>query len=265
MKRFSFFWTCVCSLTMTLLLVPMVAVSSAAADGPSKNQELRVKLEQAYRILYTEGLAVDYTRGHITARSEDGMFYIKPYPAPFETVKADEMVGIDIDGNTIEGKGQVPSEKFIHLGIFRARKDVGSVIHIHPTYSIILSTVFKGSIVTVGQQAVHFTGNIPYYTDASLINSKAQGDDVARALGNNPVILMKNHGITVAGRTLEEAVFLAVSFEQSARDHLLASQFGNPSGMNLDAAKALHDQHILPSSVKGCWDYLVEKSKRYKF
>lgn len=259
MKRFTLFWTCVCSLIMVLMLLPIFAF---AADGPLKNQELRLKLEQAYHILYTEGLAVDYTRGHITVRSDDGLFYIKPYPSPFETVKAEEMVGIDIDGNNIDGKGQVPSEKFIHLGIFRARKDVGSVIHIHPTYSIILSTVFKGSIVTVGQQAVHFTGNIPYYTDASLINSKEQGDDVAKALGNNPVILMKNHGITVAGRTLEEAVFLAVSFEQSAKDHLLASLFGNPSGMDPKAAKILHDQHISPTSVKGCWDYLVGKSKR---
>ena len=262
MKGYRLFWACVCSLTMILPLVPMVAVPSAAADGPSKNQALRVKLEQAHRILHMEGLAVDYTRGHISARSEDGLFYMKPYDKAFELVKADEMAGIDIDGNLVDGKGWIPSEKFIHLEIFRARKDVGSVIHIHPDYSILLSTVFTGSIVTVSQHAVHFTGKIPFYTAGSLINTKEQGADVAKVLGNNSVILMKNHGITVAGRTIEEAVFLAISFEQAAKEHLFASLFGKPSGMNPDDAKKLHEMHITPQSVQGCWDYLVEKAKK---
>jgi len=120
-------------------------------------------------------------------------FYIKPFDKGFEWVKADEMAEIDIDGKLITGKGIIPGEKFIHLGVFRARKDVGSVIHVHPKYSIILSTVFAGSIVIVGQQSVHFTGQIPLYIDASLINTREQGDDVAKVMGTNPVLLMKNH------------------------------------------------------------------------
>lgn len=262
MKRFSVFWTCVCSLTMTLLLVPMVAVSSAAADGPSKNQELRVKLEQAHRILHMEGLAEDSTRGHITARSEDGLFYIKPWGSAFEWVKAAQMQGVDIDGNLIDGKGKMHSERVLHLEVFRARKDVGSVIHLHPNYSILLSTVFTGSIVTVGQQSVPFTGKIPFYTDPSLIQTKEQAIDVAKTMGNSPVVLMKNHGITVAGQNIEEAVVLAIHFEQAARDHLFASQFGKPSGMDLEYAKKLFKNNYSPQQIQMVWGYLLEKSKQ---
>ena len=138
----------------------MLPVSSSAADSPPKIQELRVKLEQAHRILSMEGLAEDSTRGHITARSEDGLFYIKPQGTAFEWVKADQMQGMDIDGNLVDGKGRMHGEKYLHLEVYRTRKDVGSVVHLHPTYSTILSTVFTGSIVTVGQQSVPFTGKM---------------------------------------------------------------------------------------------------------
>ena len=261
MKGYRLFSTCVFSLTMILLLVPMVPVSSAAADGLLKNQALRVKLEQAHRILQMEGLAEDSTRGHITARSEDGLFYIKPQGTAFEWVKADQMQGLDIDGNLVDGKGRVHGEKYLHLEVYRARKDVGSVVHVHPMYSTILSTVFTGSIVTVGQQSVPFTGKIPLYTDPSLVNTKEKGVALAKLMGNSAVLLMENHGITVAGQTIEEAVVLAIHFEHAARDHLFASQFGKPKGMNLEDAKTLYKNNYSPDAIQMIYGYFVEKYK----
>jgi L-fuculose-phosphate aldolase len=229
--------------------------------GPSKNQALRVTLEQAYRILSMEGLAEDSTRGHVTARGEGGLFYIKPQYTAFEWVKADQMQGLDIDGNLVDGTGRVHGEKFLHLEIFRTRKDVGSVIHLHPTYSTILSTVFTGSIVIVGQQSVPFTGKIPLYTDPSLVNTKEKGVALAKIIGNSSVLLMENHGITVAGQTIEEAVVLAIHFEHAARDHLFASQFGKPKGMNLEDAKTLHKGNYSPDAIQMMWGYFLEKFK----
>ena len=261
MKRFRLFATCVCSLTMMLLLVAMLPVSSSAADSPPKIQELRVKLEQAYRILSMEGLAEDSTRGHVSARGENGLFYIKPHGTAFEWVKGDQMQGLDIDGNLVDGKGRVHGEKYLHLEVFRARKDVGSVIHLHPTYSTILSTVFTGSIVVVGQQSVPFTGKIPLYTDPSLVNTKEKGVASAKLLGNSQVLLMENHGITVAGQTIEEAVVLAIHFEHAARDHLIAVQSGKPKGMNLEDAKTLHKNNYSPEQIQMVWGYFLEKFK----
>jgi ribulose-5-phosphate 4-epimerase/fuculose-1-phosphate aldolase len=229
--------------------------------GPSKNQALRVTLEQAYRILSMEGLAEDSTRGHVTARGEDGLFYIKPHGTAFEWVKADQMQGLDIDGNLVEGTGNVHGEKFLHLEVFRARKDVGSVIHLHPTYSTILSTVFTGSIVIVGQQSVPFTEKIPFYADPSLVKPKEKGTALAKTMGNSPVLLMANHGITVAGQTIEEAVVLAIHFEHAARDHLLAIQSGKPTGMNVEDARTLYKNNYSPEQIQMVWGYFLEKFK----
>lgn len=229
-----------------------------------RNQALRVKLEMAHRILHMEGLAEDSTRGHITARSEDGLVYIKPWGTAFEWVKASEMQGMDMDGKLVDGKGRMHSERVLHLEIMKARKDVGSVVHVHPNYSILLSTVFTGSIVNVGQQSVPFTGKIPLYVDPWLIQTKEQAIEVAKTLGDSPVVLMKNHGITVVGRNIEEAVVLAVHFEQAAKDHLMASQFGKPSGMSIEDAKKLYNNNYKPDQIKMVWDYMAAKAaKKY--
>ena len=241
------------------LLKPSVA--QAAADGPLTNKEVRVKLEQAHRILSMEGMAEDSTRGHITARGENGLFYIKPAGTAFEWVKADQMHGMDIDGNLVEGTGKMHGEKFLHLEVYRTRKDVKSVVHLHPTYSTILSTVFTGRIAIIGQQSVPFTGEIPLYTDPSLVNTKQKGVALAKLMGNSQVLLMQNHGITVAGTTIEEALVLAIHLEHAAKDHIIASQFGKPVGMNLEDAKTLYKNNYSPDACAMMWDYFLGKHK----
>jgi ribulose-5-phosphate 4-epimerase/fuculose-1-phosphate aldolase len=243
---------------------PTAVSELKAKQGPEssmRNEALRIKLEQGHRILRMEGLAEDSTRGHLTARSEDGLFYIKPWGMAFEKVTARDMQGIDIDGKLIDGKGRMHSERVLHLEIYRNRKDVQSVIHVHPYYSILLSTVFKGDLTLVGQQSVPFTGKLPFYLPPDLIQTKAQAEEVARALADRPVILMKNHGITVAGRSIEEAVILAVHFEQTAKDHLAANLYGKPSGLSLEDAQKLYKNNYKPDQYKMIWDYWLEKLK----
>ena len=96
------------------------------------NEALRTKLEQAHRIMHMEGLAEDASRGHITARGENGRFYVKPWGIGFEDVTAQDFHGLDIDGNLLEGEGRVHSEVVLHLEIYRKRPDVFSVAHVHP-------------------------------------------------------------------------------------------------------------------------------------
>ena len=83
------------------------------------NEALKVKLAQAYGILFREGLADDTTRGHITAKAEDGTIYIKPWGVGFEEVSARDMLGVDGEGNLRDGRGRLHSELVLHLEIYR--------------------------------------------------------------------------------------------------------------------------------------------------
>lgn len=184
---------------------------------------LKRKLAQAYQVLHMEGLAEDTIRGHITARNEDNRIYIKPWALGFEEVTAQKLLGVDPGGNLVEGKGRLHAELAIHLGIYRKREDIFSVVHVHPLFSVILSSLFDGRLRIIGQNGMHFGGGIPFYQSEDLIRSKPQGTALARAMGDKSVLLMRNHGIVTAGRSLEEAVILAIDFEKAAREHLLAS------------------------------------------
>ena len=219
------------------------------------NQKLRSKLEQAHRILHIEGLAEDASRGHITAKSEDGRIYIKPWGVGFKEAKAKDFQGLDMDGNLVEGKGRIHSELILHLEIYRQRKDVFSIAHIHPYYSILLSSLFTGGISIVTQKGVRFTGKIPFFRSASLIQSKEPAQKLAQILGEGPLVLMKNHGITMVGKSIEETVILAIHFEQAARDHLLANLFGKPKGMSAREAKKMSANNYTPSQLQMLWDY----------
>jgi len=225
------------------------------------NEELKIKLEQAHRILHMEGLAEDASRGHITVKSGDGRIYIKPWGVGFEEVRAQDFQGVDPDGNLLEGKGRIHSELILHLEIYRKRKDVFSIAHVHPYYSILLSSVFKEKISIVSQHGVRFTGKIPFYTSAELIQSKNQGEKLAQTLGDRPVVLMKNHGITVVGKGIEEAVILAIHFEHAAKDHLLATLFEKPSGIPVAVARKLSANNYTPSQYQMLWDYHWKKFK----
>lgn len=225
------------------------------------NEELKNRLEQAHRILHMEGLAEDTSRGHVTLKSEAGLIYVKPWGVGFEEVKARDFQGVDTEGRLLEGKGRIHSELILHLEIYRQRPEVTSVIHLHPFYAILLSSVFKGEINTISQQGVRFTGPIPFYTSAALIQSPKQAKQLAETLGHQSVVLMKNHGITIAGESLEEAVILAIHFELAAKEHLWANLFGKPSGMPLAEAKKISANNYIPTQYKMIWDYYWQKFK----
>jgi len=228
------------------------------------HEALRAKLEQAYQVLYQEGLAEDTIRGHITARSEDNRIYIKPWILGFEEVTAGDLLGVDLEGNLVEGEGRLHAELAIHLEIYRRREDILSVVHVHPLYSVILSSLFDGRLKIIGQNGMHFGGGIPFYESEDLIRSKQQGAELARTMGDRFFVLMRNHGVVTAGRSLEESVILAIDFEKAAKEHLLASSFGNPTEVSGKMAEAMIPKLFDLDQYSMMWDFYVRKLKRRK-
>ena len=228
------------------------------------NEDLRKKLEYAHRILHMEGLAEDSSRGHITARGSDGRFYIKPWGVGFEDVTASDFQGLDLEMNLLEGKGRVHSELILHLEIYRRRPEIYSVAHVHPFHAIVLSSGFNGSLKILSQYGIRFWQKVPVYPTAELIQSKKQAEKLARTMGERPVVMMKNHGITVAGKSIEEAVILSIHFEKAAKDNLMAASVRKPSGIPVAMAKKLSANNHTPAQFKMVWDYYCKKFDRQR-
>lgn len=228
------------------------------------NEELKNKLEKAYKILYLEGLAEDTSRGHITLRTEDNKIYIKPWGVGFEEVTAKNLLCLDSEGKLLEGNGKVHSEIPIHVEIFKKRKDIFSVVHVHPFHTILLSSVFNGTIKVIGHSGMHFVGKIPFYDSLNLIRSKEQAVELAKVMGDKLYVLMKNHGIVTAGRTLEEAIIIAIDFEKAAKDHLMISSFKKVTEVPPDLAEMMQTKLFIPEQYKMMWDFYCRKVDRHK-
>jgi ribulose-5-phosphate 4-epimerase/fuculose-1-phosphate aldolase len=150
--------------------------------------ELREKLAAACRLLYLEGL-MDHA-GLAGARiPETGNLLLNPremrgtegrHPG---MMVADDLVVVDPQGRKVEkGGNNPPSETPIFTGVFRARRDVMAVFHLHLPTATLFSVVGK-PILPIGVMGSPFGAAVPVCPDGTLIQRPEQGDGVALALG----------------------------------------------------------------------------------
>ena len=188
----------------------------------SEIEAARRKLIDAGRILAHQGHG-DMTRGHVSVRvpGRPEHFFMKPHSVGFEEIAEVNILTLDLAGQVVAGTARRHSEVYIHSEIFRARQDVNVVIHTHPTHTVALSATGR-ALRPISQGAAAFSDGLPVYSDTmDLIRTPAMGQGVARALGPHRAVLLRNHGLAMTGRSLEEAVVLCVMLEEAARIQLL--------------------------------------------
>src|SRR6202166_904646 len=191
---------------------------------------IRQKLIIAGKVLVAEGQD-DFTRGHISVRvpGNPKLFCMKAHSLGLDEITMQNILTIDLEGNVVAGTARRHSEVYIHSEIFKARADVNCVIHTHPTYSVALSATGR-PLKCYGQPGALFYEALGVYADTiNLIRSHAMGAGVARALGRHRAVLLKNHGVVVTGKSIEEAVVGTIMLENGAMTQLLAEAAGDPA------------------------------------
>jgi HCOMODA/2-hydroxy-3-carboxy-muconic semialdehyde decarboxylase len=177
-------------------------------------------LVAANRILANEGILAEGW-GHVSVRLSRDRFLISQAVAP-EMVRAGDLVEIGLDGKPVDGKERdLYSERFIHAEVYRVRPDVVAVVHTHappivpfanskvPLRPMYARSAFVGLGVPVFE--IRETGGM---TDL-LIRTPALGAALARSLADKPAVLMRGHGATVVGpsiqRVVSRSIFLALN------------------------------------------------------
>ncbi|HLC26153.1 MAG TPA: class II aldolase/adducin family protein [bacterium] len=225
---------------------------------------LKRKLALTYQILYMEGITKEDTLGHVSARlSGESKSYVKPWGMGFEEVTPDNLLAMDLEGNKVEeGEGRLHSEMPIHNEIYKVRPDVNCIVHIHPFYATLLSSMWKGKILVVNQSTQHFSSGITFYKSSELIRSKDQGKELAATLGKSYVVLLKNHGIVTVGPTIEQTLVLTVQLEKAAHTHLTLSRFADVTEIPTEVASRWADELINMAHCTNKLNYWSRKLKR---
>ncbi len=200
----------------------MSAQQSPASSGPP-DPKLIEDLVAGYRILAQQEVLDGF--GHVSVRHNRsaGRFLMSRSLAP-ALVKADDILEFDLDGNAVNANGRAPySERFIHAEIYRARPDVGSIVHAHAS-SLIPFGVTNVPLRPVYHMASFIGTGVPVFdirkqfgvTDM-LVSDAAKGRALAQVLGDKTCVLMRGHGIAVVGATIPIAVGRSIYVEMNAR------------------------------------------------
>ncbi len=229
------------------------------------SKELRDKLATACRLLSMEGM-IDHA-GLVGARiPETGNLLLIPremrgtqgrHPG---IMKGDDFVVVDPDGRRIEGTNNPPSETPIFTGVFRGRPDVMAVFHLHLPMATAFTVVGK-PLRPVYIFGAPFGDCVPVSDDGTLIQRPEQGDELARALGDNLAVLLKSHGTVVVGATIEEALVAAVMLEDNATRLYQASLLGSPNVLEGEELATLKRQIWQPKVVSKMWGFHMLKAQ----
>ena len=207
-------------------------------------EELKEKVFQANLDLVKHNLVI-VTWGNVSAIDrEKGLVVIKPSGVSYDTMKASDMVVVDLhSGKVVEGDLNPSSDTPTHLVLYRAFPEIGGVVHTHSTYATAWAQAGR-DIPNIGTtHADYFHDDIPctadmtadqmaeyeYHTGVVIVNRISSGNI-------NPVhtpgVLVKNHGPFSWGKDADQAVYNAVVMEQVAKMAFISLSVNPDTTMN---------------------------------
>lgn len=205
-------------------------------------EQLKEELRNLHLELPKNNLVL-WTGGNVSARdSETGLVVIKPSGIRYEDLRPEHMVVLDLQGKIVEGDLKPSSDTYSHLYIYRARPDVGGVVHTHSRYASAFAAVGKPIPCVLTAMADEFGGPIPCGGFA-LIGDEEIGKVVIESIGNSPAVLLKNHGVFTIGKDARTAVKAAVMTEDVAATVWMALQIGQPNEISPEDVEKLHHRY----------------------
>jgi L-ribulose-5-phosphate 4-epimerase len=190
-------------------------------------RELREQLVGFARQMISTGL-VRGTSGNVSTREPGAdQALVTPSGVDYDTIRPEDMVLVDLTGRPVT-TGMKPSvDTLIHVAIYRARPDVGAVIHTHSIYAAAFSTLGREIPPLITESAGYVGGavRVMQYVPPARTDT---GDAVAAGLGQDRAVLLPNHGVVAVGENLKKAFGAAMAVEESAHVAFIALQLGEP-------------------------------------
>lgn len=214
----------------------------------------------ACRILAYHGHG-DLTLGHVSVREGDKIL-MKRKGLGLEEVTSDDVLTLDLDGRRLRGEGRVHLEAALHTEVYKARADVGAVIHTHPPFTTALAAS-EAPLGFLSHDALMFPDGVAIFDEtADLIVSAETGRQLARALGSRRAVLLRNHGVLVVGPDVPWAVLAAVTLERAVRLQIATGMLGRPLAMADAALPPLHASKYRDEFVEEYWAYWIRCLRR---
>lgn len=190
-------------------------------------KDFKRELVKYGKLIYAHNLVVG-SGGNISVRVKNKI-YIKASKVSLENSAKKDYNEIDIKtGRTKCFKGACSVETPMHAACYKARPDIGAVIHTHPVYGTIVGMLVKK------MGPVSYESMFVLSSEVPVINYKRPGTkDLAEAVGNAikkyNAVLLKRHGAVVVGCDIKEAYEKSVVLERACKIYVLSKLAGKIS------------------------------------
>ncbi|MDF2844082.1 MAG: L-ribulose-5-phosphate 4-epimerase [Herbinix sp.] len=217
-------------------------------------EHLKEQVFQANMELPKRGL-VTFTWGNVSGIDrETGYMVIKPSGVEYESMKAEDMVVVDLEGNRIEGNYKPSSDTATHIELYKKYPEIGGIVHTHSTWATSWAQAGRSIPLYGTTHADYFYGPIPCArslteeeinteyeknTGLVIIETLEKGNIKPKSM---PGILCTNHGPFTWGKDAHEAVHNAVVLEELAKMSCY-SELINPNIK--PAPQVIADKHYL--------------------
>jgi L-ribulose-5-phosphate 4-epimerase len=219
-------------------------------------EQLRNDLISASRILSQQKLVEGF--GHVSARIPDTDRFIITPRISLALVQESELLTMNLDGEVVEGKHAAPFEAWLHTAIMRAKPRVNAITRIHARVANIFS-VSDRTLEPVHNHGSFFAGGVPVLATPDLISTAKLGAEVAQILDDKPAVLLRGNGQVTVGRTIPEAVMMAIYLEEAAEVLFGALQIGTPIPLTIDESKQRQVEALPPVDMERAWNFFKTK------
>jgi len=220
--------------------------------------QLKKDIISACRVLSYQKLVEGF--GHVSARIPDSEFFILTPRIGLALIKETDLLTMNLRGEVVEGNRQPPSETWLHTAIMKAKPKVNAITRIHARVANIFSVTDR-KLDPVHNHGSFFAGGVPVFERPDLIRTAELGNEVARTLAEKPAILLRGNGQVTVGRTMPEAVMMAIYLEEAAQVLHGALQVGTPILLTLDESKKRQVEALPPVDLERAWNYFKYRAE----
>src|SRR6185295_15937736 len=191
---------------------------------------------------------------HVSARLPDSESFLLTPRISLAIVEEADLLTLNFDGKVAEGHNPVPFEAWLHTAIMKSKPTVNAVMRIHARVANMFS-VTERKLEPVHNHGSFFAGGVPVFKTPDLISTAELGAQMTHELGDNPAILLRGNGQVTVGRTIPEAVMMAIYLEEAAEVLFGALQIGKPIVLSADESKQRQTEALPPMDLERAWAF----------
>lgn len=202
--------------------------------GPEADAEdlvtLRQDLAAAFRLCHRFGWSESVGNHFSAAVSADaGTFLLNRRWQHFATIRASDLLLLDADDAAVMDGPDAPdpSAWAVHGTLHRALPQARVILHCHSPYATALACLKDPTLLPIDNNTARFFGRVGYdLAFGGISDTETEGVHLVEAIGENTVLVMGNHGVTVTGDTVPDAFEDLYFFEKAAQTLMLARSSG---------------------------------------